>query len=140
MINSSSLALLEWASEMHDIERLSSHFYDRAQSDPLLAKVFTDVPGDHAPHVGNFIANVFGDPEDYGEARDAHTHTLARHLGRRATLEQRRRWMDLLLESADEIGLSDNAGFRSALIAYLEWGSRVVAPKPRPGASFVMMC
>ncbi len=39
--------------------------------------------------------------------------------------EQRRRWMTLLLETADEIGLPSDPEFRSALVAYLEWGSRL---------------
>ncbi|MBC8151323.1 MAG: globin, partial [Bacteroidetes bacterium] len=38
---------------------------------------------------------------------------------------QRRRWITLLLESADEVGLPDDPEFRSALVGYLEWGSRL---------------
>ena len=30
-----------------------------------------------------------------------------------------------MLESADEIGLPDDPEFRSALVGYLEWGSRM---------------
>jgi hemoglobin len=30
----------------------------------------------------------------------------------------------LVLESADEIGMPDDPEFRSALVGYLEWGSR----------------
>jgi hemoglobin len=29
------------------------------------------------------------------------------------------------LETADEIGLADDPEFRSALVGYLEWGSRI---------------
>jgi hemoglobin len=140
MTNSNPQMRYEWAGTTEAVERLTAHFYDRARLDPVLARVFAGVPGDHTQHVLNFVANVFGDPDEYGEARDGHSHVLARHLGRRATLEQRRRWMDLLLESADDIGMSDDPEFRSALVAYLEWGSRIEAPKPRPGATFVMTC
>jgi hemoglobin len=31
----------------------------------------------------------------------------------------------LLLETADELGLPDDPEFRSALVGYLEWGSRL---------------
>ena len=33
--------------------------------------------------------------------------------------------MQLLLESADEVGLADDPEFRSAFVGYLEWGSRL---------------
>ena len=63
---------------------------------------------------------------------------LRHHLGRHLTPEQRTRWVQLLLESADEVGLPDDPEFRSAFVAYLEWGSRLavlnsqddVAPSP----------
>ena len=35
------------------------------------------------------------------------------------------RWMSLLLETADELKLPADPEFRSALVAYLEWGSRL---------------
>jgi hemoglobin len=50
---------------------------------------------------------------------------VAHHLGKHLTELQRRRWMDLFLDSADEIGLADDPEFRSALVGYLEWGSRI---------------
>jgi len=33
--------------------------------------------------------------------------------------------MDLLLETADDIGLAGDPEFRSSLVGYLEWGSRI---------------
>ena len=33
--------------------------------------------------------------------------------------------MELLLQSADETGLANDPEFRSALVGYLEWGSRI---------------
>jgi hemoglobin len=33
--------------------------------------------------------------------------------------------MSLLLETADDLGLPDDPEFRSALVGYLEWGSRL---------------
>ena len=38
---------------------------------------------------------------------------------------QRKRWLQLLLETADELHLPSDPEFRSALVAYLEWGSRL---------------
>jgi hemoglobin len=50
---------------------------------------------------------------------------LQHHFGRNISEEQRRRWVTLLLDTADEVGLPADPEFRSALVAYLEWGSRL---------------
>jgi hemoglobin len=39
--------------------------------------------------------------------------------------EKRKRWRDRLLETADEVGLANDPEFGSALVGYLEWGSRI---------------
>jgi hemoglobin len=50
---------------------------------------------------------------------------VAKHLARHLTNEQRKRWMTLLLDTADQLQLPDDPEFRSALVGYLEWGSRI---------------
>ncbi|MNE87822.1 hypothetical protein D3C80_1850600 [compost metagenome] len=50
---------------------------------------------------------------------------VAHHLGKMLDEQKRQRWMQLLLQSADETGLANDPEFRSALVAYLEWGSRI---------------
>jgi hemoglobin len=50
---------------------------------------------------------------------------VAKHIGRHLTNEQRKRWISLLLETADELNLPDDPEFRSAPVGYLEWGSRL---------------
>jgi hemoglobin len=50
---------------------------------------------------------------------------VAHHIGKRLTEPMRKRWIQLLLETADEIGLADDPEFRSAFVGYLEWGSRL---------------
>jgi hemoglobin len=40
----------------------------------------------------------------------------------------------LLLDTADELKLPDDPEFRSALVAYLEWGSRLAVINSQPGA------
>jgi hemoglobin len=51
---------------------------------------------------------------------------ISQHVGRKLDETQRQRWVQLVLESADEIGMPDDPEFRSALVGYLEWGSRMV--------------
>jgi len=60
---------------------------------------------------------------------------VERHLDRQLTQEQRRRWVGLLLETADEVGIPDDPAFRSALVGYLEWGSRLAVINSQPSAT-----
>ena len=61
---------------------------------------------------------------------------IGRHLGRGITEEQRRRWVSLLLDAADEAGLPADPEFRAAFAGYIEWGSRLAvlfsAPDAKP--------
>jgi hemoglobin len=50
---------------------------------------------------------------------------VAKHLARHLTNEQRKRWVSVLLDTADDLKLPDDPEFRSALVGYLEWGSRL---------------
>jgi hemoglobin len=60
---------------------------------------------------------------------------IRQHLGRHLTQEQRRRWVGLLLETADELKMPDDPEFRSALVGYLEWGSRLAVINSQEGAA-----
>jgi hemoglobin len=59
---------------------------------------------------------------------------VRRHLGRAITEAQRRRWLDLLLDTADEVGVPNDPEFRASLVGYLEWGSRLAVLFSAPGA------
>ena len=50
---------------------------------------------------------------------------IFRHLGRHLKEEHRRQWVKLLIDTADEIKLPDDPEFRSAFVAYVEWGTRI---------------
>ena len=58
----------------------------------------------------------------------------ARHLGLRITEPQRRRWVNLMQDAADEVGLPDDPEFRAAFVGYLEWGTRLARFNSQPGA------
>ncbi|MCB0165212.1 MAG: globin, partial [Anaerolineae bacterium] len=58
-----------------------------------------------------------------------------RHLGKQLTEAQRSRWASLIAACADEAGLPDDPEFRSAFVAYIEWGSRLAVINSQPGAS-----
>jgi len=117
--------LFEWIGGMPTIERLFTVFYAKVPSDPTLAPLFAKMSSDHVRHVSAFVAEVFGGPKGYSERFGGHPHMIERHLGRKLTEAQRARWMQLLLQCADEIGVPSDPEFRSALVGYLEWGTRI---------------
>ena len=127
--------LFEWAGGMLVFENLTSRFYQKVRDDEILAPVFAQMGPDHPKHVAHFLAEVFRGPTRYTAERGGHPSMLARHLGRHLTNTQRARWVGLLLQTADEIGLPDDPEFRSAFVAYLEWGSRLAVINSQEGQS-----
>jgi hemoglobin len=124
--------LYDWAGGKDILERLTKVFYEKVLQDELLYPVFKNMSADHSKHVAHFIAEVFGGPELYtGEDKGSHAIMISHHLQKMLDEPKRKRWMALLLESADEIGLPDDPEFRSALVGYLEWGSRIAVINSR---------
>lgn len=81
---------------------------------------------DHIRQVSHFVAEVFGGPKLYtAEDGGSHAKMIGRHIGKMLTEEKRQRWIQLLLQTADEIGLKADPEFRSAFVGYIEWGSRL---------------
>jgi hemoglobin len=127
--------LYEWLGGLAALTRLTTRFYERVKDDDLLAPVFAHMGVDHPAHVAAFLAEVLGGPKTYSEQRGGHPHMVSRHLDRHLTHEQRRRWVSLLLDTADEVGIPDDPEFRSAIVGYLEWGSRLAVLNSQPGAA-----
>ena len=130
--------LFAWAGGQAAFERLTDVFYGHVLVDPLVGPVFAHMAPGHAHHVAQFLAEVFGGPGAYSAEHGGHPTMLRHHLGRHLTPAQRTRWVQLLLESADEVGLPDDPEFRSAFVAYLEWGSRLAVLNSQDGAAPVI--
>jgi hemoglobin len=126
--------LYEWLGGIDALNRLTTRFYEHVKDDTLLAPVFAHMDAGHAAHVAAFLAEVLGGPTAYTEAHGGHPHMIRQHLNRHLTQDKRRRWVSLLLETADELGMPDDPEFRSALVGYLEWGSRLAVINSQPGA------
>ncbi|TDE14601.1 group II truncated hemoglobin [Dyadobacter psychrotolerans] len=117
--------LYEWAGGMPAFEELTNVFYDKVLKDELLEPVFKQMSGEHRLHVAHFIAEVFGGPELYSTEEGSHFKMIQKHLFKHLTEQHRKRWVTLLLQTADEINLPDDPEFRSAFVAYIEWGTRI---------------
>src|SRR5260221_2225571 len=126
--------LFEWAGGMVALERLTERFYARVKTDAILGPIFAAMDARHPHFVAQFIAEVLAGPQEYSDERGGHPHMIRQHLARHLTEEQRKAWIALLLDTADEVGLPSDPEFRSALVAYLEWGSRLAVINSKPGA------
>ena len=126
--------LYEWIGGIDALRRLTALFYARIAKDEMLGPVFAKMDADHPEHVAAFIGEVLGGPPLYSSEHGGHPEMIRHHLGRHLTESQRRHWINLLLDSYTELGLPDDPEFASALVSYLEWGTRLAVINSQPGA------
>ena len=118
--------LYEWAGGEEAIQRLFHSFYEKVLKDDLIGPVFRNMSPDHPKHVGHFVAEVFGGPQKYTlQDGGSHAVMIGHHIGKMLDEQKRKRWVQLLLETADELGIPTDPEFRSSLVGYLEWGTRI---------------
>jgi hemoglobin len=130
--------LYEWAGGRTPIERMLNAFYDRVEGDDLLSPLFPGgVSAHHREAVTTWWCEVFGGPAAYTERHGGYENMLAHHVGLALTQEQRLRFVTLLGLGADDAGLPADPEFRSALMAYAEWGTRLAVANSQPGAEVV---
>ena len=126
MQNPNIPTLYEWAGGMETFEKLTALFYEKVLKDDLLEPVFRDMSPEHPKRVAHFIAEVFKGPETYSSTDGgSHYKMTQKHFLKHINEAERQRWVALLLQSADEIQLPDDPEFRSAFMAYIEWGTRL---------------
>lgn len=130
--------LYEWAGGSDAIARLLNCFYDRVEKDGLISPFFPGgVTAEHRDHVARWWMEVFGGPDDYTRELGGYETMVAHHRDLDIGPEHRRRFVALLSLAADDAELPDDPEFRSALLAYAEWGSRLAMENSKPGADVV---
>ena len=128
--------LYEWAGGQPALARLINAFYDRVEGDQLLSPLFPGgVSTEHRDHVIAWWSEVFGGPARYSEQLGGYERMLGKHRGLAITPEQRFRFVSLMSLAADDADLPADPEFRSALVAYLEWGTRLALANSQPGAT-----
>ena len=130
--------LFEWAGGEEAIRRLIDAFYDRVERDELLSPFFPGgIREEHRAHVTAWWCEVFRGPARYSEELGGYENMVAHHRGLGITPEQRFRFASLLSLAADDAALPDDPEFRSAFVAYAEWGTRIALHNSQPGAPVV---
>jgi hemoglobin len=131
---SSVPTLYAWAGGAEALERLTEVFYAKVLADDLVGPLFAHMDPGHPRYVALWLGEVFGGPSAYSETRGGYHHMVTQHLGKAITEPQRRRWVALLMDAADDAGLPGDPEFRAAFASYIEWGTRLALGNSQPGA------
>ena len=130
--------LYKWAGGHEAVERLIDAFYDLVEQDEPLSPFFPGgVSREHRDHVVAWWSEVLGGPDRYTRELGGYGHMLAKHRDLGIAAEQRLRFATLMSRAADDADLPSDPEFRSALVAYLEWGTRLAMHNSQPGADVV---
>jgi hemoglobin len=130
--------LYDWAGGADAFRSLIDAFYDRVEADELLSPLFPGGVGEeHRAHVTAWWCEVFGGPARYTGELGGYENMLAHHRGLGITPEQRFRFASLMSLAADDAALPADPEFRSAFVAYVEWGTRIAFANSQPGAKLV---
>jgi hemoglobin len=134
-VSAATPSLYEWAGGGEALERLTELFYERVRADELLEPVFRGMDAHHPHYVAMWLGEVFGGPPRYTDERGGYPHMLSKHRGLALTEAMRRRWVQLICDAADAAELPSDPEFRSAFLAYIEWGTRLAVSNSQPGAT-----
>lgn len=127
--------LYEWAGGHEALRRLTEVFYNQVLEDPILAPVFAHMSENHREHVAIWLGEVFRGHSRYTDELGGYPAMLSHHMNLQLTEEQRSRWAALIASSADPAGLPNDPEFRSAFVAYVEWGTRIALANSQPDAT-----
>jgi hemoglobin len=131
-------SLFEWAGGKSAFDRMINAFYDRVEQDAILSPFFPGgVHEEHRRNVATWWSEVFGGPSAYTDDLGGYERMLHKHLQLGITDDQRFRFASLMSLAADDAGMPSDAEFRSALVAYLEWGTRLALGNSQDGAAVV---
>jgi hemoglobin len=130
--------LYEWAGGRDAFDRLINAFYDRVEQDELLSPFFPGgVHAEHRRNVATWWIEVFGGPPMYSQELGGYERMLEKHRQLGITDDQRFRFAALMSHAADDAGMPNDPEFRSALVAYLEWGTRIALGNSQAGAAVI---
>ncbi len=127
--------LYEWAGGTESIRRMIDAFYDRVERSQLFKTLFPGtVSEQHRDFVAAWWAEVFGGPTRYTDDLGGYANMLQHHMNLEITAEQRSAFVSTMSLAADDADLPEDPEFRSALLAYLEWGTRLAFENSQTGA------
>jgi hemoglobin len=132
-------SLYEFAGGEMAFLALAAAFHERCLADPVLNHPFSHSSPQHVENLAAYWAEVFGGPARYSRSLGSHSGMLEMHAGTGAEDAFRPHFVQCFMEALDDAELPDDAEFRAALRAYVDWAvDEVMAISPhgsvvRPG-------
>ena len=128
--------LYEWAGGANAMRRLIDAFYDRVEHTEIFDPLFPEGASvEHRDFVTAWWVEVFGGPSRYTDDLGGYENMLYHHRNLQITPAQRAAFVSLMSIAADDAGLPSDPDFRSALLAYLEWGTRLALENSQADAT-----
>ncbi|HEY2577791.1 MAG TPA: group II truncated hemoglobin [Streptosporangiaceae bacterium] len=116
------------------LKDLVGHFHASALADDLLGEMFRRGKPAHAAHLTAFLEEIMGGGKRYSVHHNGVRGLFEAHANLGITEEQRQRFVQLMMASADAAGLPGDERFRRALRARVEQGSMFSMTLSQPGA------
>jgi hemoglobin len=126
--------MLEHLGGRERLRAFVDHFHHAVLEDDLLHDMFARGKPTHSAHLFAFFEEVMGGRQGYTERHRGVEGLFDAHANLSITEEQRQRFVDLMMSSADAVGLPDDARFRTALRQRIEAGSMFSKILSQPGA------
>lgn len=117
--------LYEHAGGWDALYRFADAFYHRCLEDPVLQPLFGQEKPGHVERFTAFHAETFGGPTRFTDEMGGFPHLIDAHRDFHIREDQRARFVELYLATADQVGLPGDAPFREALRSHAEFGSHV---------------
>ncbi|HUE58616.1 MAG TPA: ferritin-like domain-containing protein [Acidimicrobiales bacterium] len=118
-------SLYEWSGGRLVLNRLTRLLFEKyIPEDPLLGPLFADATAEQPERLAALIGDALGGPPIVEEHRREYADMVSGHDGRAFSEPERARWVRLIVQSANDVGLPNDAEFRAAFTSYLEWASR----------------
>jgi hemoglobin len=121
------LSLYEFAGGSEAFVRLATAHHQRCLDDPVLSHPFSH-PGrpQHVERLASYWAEALGGPPTFSDDCGGHSAMLEIHARSGAGTDLGERFVACFVAAADDAGLPEDAEFRAALRAYMEWAVREV--------------
>lgn len=104
---------------------LAQAHHARCLADPELNHPFSH-PDQHPQHVERlsaYWAEVLGGPPTFSRTCGTHTSVVVMHAGNGPMDDLGKRFVDCFVRAMDDVGMPDDAEFRTAMREYMEWAT-----------------
>ena len=99
---------------------LVDNFYAKIDEDDLLRYMFPQSLDKAKQWNYLFLRKIFGGPDDYVSQR-GHPRMRKRHLPFKIGIKERNRWLSLMLEALDDLGITEEHEARSIMQKYFDF-------------------